>query len=61
MRFDIQDITLGPEMRSTGEVMGVGRSFGEAYAKALIAAGQKIPNSGGIFSFHSKRRQGNHP
>ncbi|MGC6507160.1 MAG: carbamoyl-phosphate synthase large subunit [Myxococcota bacterium] len=49
MRFDIQDITLGPEMRSTGEVMGVGRSFGEAYAKALIAAGQKIPNSGGIF------------
>ena len=29
--------------------MGVGRSFGEAYAKALIAAGQKSPNSGGIF------------
>jgi carbamoyl-phosphate synthase large subunit len=49
MRFNIQDITLGPEMRSTGEVMGVGRSFGEAYAKALIASGQEIPTSGGIF------------
>ena len=36
---------LGPEMRSTGEVMGVGRSFGEAYAKALIGAGQKLPRA----------------
>ena len=48
-RFDVQDIALGPEMRSTGEVMGVGRSFGEAYAKALIGAGMKLPTSGGIF------------
>jgi carbamoyl-phosphate synthase large subunit len=40
---------LGPEMRSTGEVMGVGRSFGEAYAKALIAAGMSLPTQGGVF------------
>jgi carbamoyl-phosphate synthase large subunit len=48
-RFDIKDISLGPEMRSTGEVMGVGRSFGEAYAKALLAAGMKLPTQGGVF------------
>ena len=40
-RFNVQDVMLGPEMRSTGEVMGVGRSFGEAYAKALIGAGMR--------------------
>ncbi|MEC7984910.1 MAG: carbamoyl-phosphate synthase large subunit [Myxococcota bacterium] len=48
-RFDIDDITLGPEMRSTGEVMGVGRSFGEAYAKALLGAGLKLPSKGSVF------------
>ncbi len=48
-RFDIDDVALTPEMRSTGEVMGVGRSFGEAYAKALIGAGMKLPTSGGVF------------
>ena len=36
-------------MKSTGEVMGVGRSFGEAYAKALLGAGMKLPLSGGVF------------
>ena len=40
---------LGPEMHSTGEVMGVGRSFGEAYAKALMAAGMKLPTEGNVF------------
>ena len=48
-RFDLKDVTLGPEMRSTGEVMGVGRSFGEAYAKALLGAGLKLPQKGGVF------------
>ena len=48
-RFNLKDITLGPEMQSTGEVMGVGRSFGEAYAKALLGAGLKLPNKGGVF------------
>ena len=48
-RFDIDDITLGPEMRSTGEVMGIGRSFGEAYAKALLGAGLKLPSTGSVF------------
>ncbi len=48
-RFDVNDVLLGPEMRSTGEVMGIGRSFGEAYAKALSAAGQGLPNEGGVF------------
>ncbi|MCB9687171.1 MAG: carbamoyl-phosphate synthase large subunit [Alphaproteobacteria bacterium] len=48
-KFAGHDVLLGPEMRSTGEVMGVGWSFGEAYAKALIAAGTKLPTSGGVF------------
>ena len=48
-RFPGVDTVLGPEMRSTGEVMGVGRSFGEAYAKALIAAGLSLPTKGGVF------------
>ena len=48
-RFPGSDVILGPEMRSTGEVMGVGWSFGEAYAKALIAAGMVLPAGGGVF------------
>ncbi|MFT5686625.1 MAG: carbamoyl-phosphate synthase large subunit [Myxococcota bacterium] len=48
-RFTVRDVVLGPEMHSTGEVMGVGRSFGEAYAKALIAAGMVLPETGGVF------------
>ncbi|MBC6413393.1 MAG: carbamoyl-phosphate synthase large subunit [Chromatiales bacterium] len=42
------DPILGPEMRSTGEVMGSGKSFGEAYAKAQLAAGNKLPRSGTV-------------
>ncbi len=42
------DPILGPEMRSTGEVMGSGQSFGEAYAKAQLAAGNKLPCSGTV-------------
>ena len=48
-RFTVSDVVLGPEMRSTGEVMGVGRSFGEAYAKALIGAGMSLPQEGCVF------------
>jgi carbamoyl-phosphate synthase large subunit len=48
-KFAGADMLLGPEMRSTGEVMGVGRSFGEAYAKALLAAGTRLPTQGGVF------------
>ena len=48
-RFAGVDMVLGPEMRSTGEVMGIGWSFGEAYAKALIASGMKLPTEGGVF------------
>lgn len=43
------DTLLGPEMRSTGEVMGIDRTFAKAYAKAAIAAGQKLPSSGNVF------------
>ncbi|MFN3527663.1 MAG: carbamoyl-phosphate synthase large subunit [Candidatus Altarchaeaceae archaeon] len=43
------DPALGPEMKSTGEVMGIGRNFGEAFYKAELAAGTKIPLEGRIF------------
>ena len=43
------DPILGPEMKSTGEVMGVGLSFSEAYAKAQLGAGEIIPDSGSVF------------
>ena len=43
------DPILGPEMKSTGEVMGVGSSFSEAYAKAQLGAGEIIPQTGSVF------------
>lgn len=43
------DTLLGPEMRSTGEVMGIDKTFAKAYAKAAIAAGQKLPTKGNVF------------
>lgn len=49
IKFPGVDTVLGPEMKSTGEVMGVGRSFGEAFAKSQIAAGSAIPRSGRLF------------
>jgi carbamoyl-phosphate synthase large subunit len=49
VRFPGVDILLGPEMRSTGEVMGLGPSFGISYAKSQLAAGQMLPLSGTIF------------
>jgi carbamoyl-phosphate synthase large subunit len=48
-RFPEEDIILGPEMRSTGEVMGIGADVGVAYAKALLAAGHVLPNRGTVF------------
>ncbi|HSG58099.1 MAG TPA: carbamoyl-phosphate synthase large subunit [Woeseiaceae bacterium] len=46
IKFPGADPILGPEMKSTGEVMGVGRSFGEAYAKAQLASGVLLPRQG---------------
>jgi carbamoyl-phosphate synthase large subunit len=48
-KFRGVDTILGPEMRSTGEVMGVSTSYGQAFAKAQLAAGQKLPLKGTIF------------
>jgi carbamoyl-phosphate synthase large subunit len=48
-RFPEVDTLLGPEMRSTGEVLGIGRSFGEAYAKAALGAGVRMPLKGTAF------------
>jgi carbamoyl-phosphate synthase large subunit len=49
VKFPEADPMLGPEMKSTGEVMGTGRSFGEAYAKAQAASGVTLPRSGTCF------------
>jgi len=49
IKFPGVDTILGPEMKSTGEVMGVGRSFGEAFGKAQIAAGTSLPENGKAF------------
>jgi carbamoyl-phosphate synthase large subunit len=48
-RFPDFDRLLGPEMRSTGEVMGIDVTFGLAFAKSQIAAGDKLPEGGGVF------------
>jgi carbamoyl-phosphate synthase large subunit len=49
IKFPGVDPILGPEMKSTGEVMGVGRTFGEAFAKATLASGDILPRSGKAF------------
>src|SRR6202011_2828262 len=57
-KFPGVDTVLGPEMKSTGEVMGVADNFGEAFAKAQLAAGQKLPTQGAVFisvTDHDKR------
>ncbi len=48
-RFPGVDTLLGPEMRSTGEVMGIGSTFGLAFAKSQIAAGMRLPSEGAVF------------
>jgi carbamoyl-phosphate synthase large subunit len=60
-KFRGVDTILGPEMRSTGEVMGVAKTYGQAFAKAQLAAGQRLPRKGSIFlsvSDHDKRHCG---
>jgi len=49
IKFPGVDPILGPEMKSTGEVMGVGKTFAEAYAKAQMGAGEKFATSGNVF------------
>jgi carbamoyl-phosphate synthase large subunit len=49
IKFPGVDNYLGPEMKSTGEVMGIGETFGIAFAKAQIAAGHGLPTAGGAF------------
>jgi len=48
-KFPTVDPILGPEMKSTGEVMGIGDTFAEAYAKAQIGSGSKLPSGGNAF------------
>lgn len=48
-KFPAVDPILGPEMKSTGEVMGVGKTFGEAYYKSQLGASNQIPKSGTVF------------
>jgi len=58
-KFQGVDTVLGPEMKSTGEVMGVADNFGEAFAKAQLAAGQVLPSQGTVFlsvNDHDKER-----
>jgi carbamoyl-phosphate synthase large subunit len=58
-RFPGVDPVLGPEMKSTGEVMGVGDDFGAAFAKAWIAAGNRLPTHGAAFlSVHDRDKEG---
>jgi carbamoyl-phosphate synthase large subunit len=49
IKFPGADTILGPEMKSTGEVMGVGETFGEAFVKSQMAAGERLPASGKVF------------
>jgi carbamoyl-phosphate synthase large subunit len=58
-KFTGQDTILGPEMKSTGEVMGISQYFGNAFAKAQIGAGEKFPLKGTAFvSVHNKDKEG---
>lgn len=59
VKFPGVDPLLGPEMKSTGEVMGVGRVFGEAFAKAQLGAGTMLPRKGRVFiSVRERDRSG---
>jgi len=58
IKFPGADPILGPEMKSTGEVMGVGRSFGEAYAKAQLASGVTLPRHGAALISVRERDKG---
>ncbi len=60
-RFPGVDVLLGPEMRSTGEVIGLDRSFGIAFAKSQLGGGTKVPKSGTVFVSVRDSRQAAHP
>ena len=57
-RFPDVDTLLGPEMRSTGEVMGIDRTFGLAFAKSQTAAGDELPAGGHRVPLAGRPRQG---
>ncbi|BBD07067.1 carbamoyl-phosphate synthase large subunit [Desulfovibrio ferrophilus] len=58
-RFPGVDVLLGPEMRSTGEVMGIDTNFGMAFLKGQLASGQKLPTSGRVFiSVNDRDKEG---
>src|SRR4029077_9510085 len=57
-RFPGMDVVLGPEMRSTGEVMGIDQDFNRAFAKSQAAAGSQLPKSGGVlFSLTGRHKK----
>ncbi len=58
-KFQGVDPMLGPEMRSTGEVMGIGETFGEAFSKAQLSAGNPLPDEGAIFLSVNSRQKMN--
>jgi carbamoyl-phosphate synthase large subunit len=59
IKFPGVDTLLGPEMKSTGEVMGIDRNFGTAFAKAQIAAGMNLPRAGKVFvSVRDEEKEG---
>jgi carbamoyl-phosphate synthase large subunit len=59
IKFPGSDPILGPEMKSTGEVMGIGRTFGEAYAKAQLASGVILPRKGvALLSVRERDKKG---
>ena len=57
-KFPGVDTMLGPEMKSTGEVMGIDDSFGLAFAKAQLGGGMRLPKSGKAVHQRARRRQG---
>jgi carbamoyl-phosphate synthase large subunit len=57
-KFPGVDPILGPEMRSTGEVMGAGRTFGEAMLKSQLGAGSRLPRQGHGGDHGEEQRQG---
>ena len=60
-RFPGVDVLLGPEMRSTGEVIGLDRSFGVAFAKSQLGGGTKVPRTGTRVRLGARCRQAAHP
>ena len=58
-KFPNVDVLLGPEMKSTGEVMGIDKSFGLAYYKAQLAAGMRLPTTGKVFISVADRHKPN--